>query len=77
MAETIFEHLKYQLYQNLDHFLKILVVKQVVSKIYRCSQYWDWDMIFFKKVSEIQKINFKIKKKFNLNLYLKFKINEN
>jgi hypothetical protein len=55
MADTIFEHLKYQLDQNLDHFLKILGVKQLVSKIYRCSQYWDWDMIFRKKVSEIQK----------------------
>jgi hypothetical protein len=28
---------------------------QVVPKIYRCSQYWDWDKTL-KKVSEIQKI---------------------
>jgi hypothetical protein len=38
----------------LVYSAKILGVKQVVSKIYRCSQYWDWDMIFWKKVSEIQ-----------------------
>jgi hypothetical protein len=39
MADTIFEQLKYQLDQKSDHFLKIPGVKQVVSQIYRCSQY--------------------------------------
>jgi hypothetical protein len=41
--------------------MKIPGVKEVVSQIYRCSQYWD--MIFSKKVSKIQKKNSKKKKK--------------
>jgi hypothetical protein len=31
--------------------------KYDIPKIYRCSQYWDWDMIFWKNLSEI--LNFK------------------
>jgi hypothetical protein len=56
MADTIFEHLKYQLDQNLDHFLKILGVKQVVRN---------------SKIQKFQKFkNFNFKYKFRLIFFL-------